>query len=77
MFRTLNGNGLLLYNAGLDNNFFAVELVDGTLHVAVSDGSKSIVTAATGPRNLLDNQWHLVEITQTDPKTFLIKVDQT
>lgn len=76
MFKTKERDGLLLYNGGLAGDFFAMELVNGILHVYANDGSGArVVTSSAPPLN--NNEWHLVEIIQTEAKKFDIIVDQT
>ena len=43
-FRTLESNGLLMYNAGKGRDFLALELVDGHVHYIVCLGGHSEVT---------------------------------
>jgi len=43
-FKTTDKNGLILYNAGTQSNFFAIELVNGVLHVSANDGSGTQVS---------------------------------
>ena len=60
LFRTHDGNGLLVYTARSGGNYLAVELVDGRLVAVSDDGS--------GPRyvrseeSLADGQWHEVGV---------------
>jgi len=75
MFKTKERDGLILYNGGLAGDFFAMELVNGILHVSANDGSGARVVTASAP-SLSNNEWHLVEIIQTEAKRFDIIVDQ-
>lgn len=75
MFKTKERDGLILYNGGLAGDFFAMELVNGVLHVSANDGSGArVVTSSAPPLN--NNEWHLVEIVQEEAKKFNIAVDQ-
>ena len=57
-FRTLESNGLLMYNAGKGRDFLALELVDGHVHYIVCLGGHSEVTVLkdespmVSPKNL-------------------------
>lgn len=74
LVKTADKDGLLLYNEGSSNNFFAVELVNGILHVSANDGSGPKVITSSAPQ-LADNRWHSIDIRQTDRQTFEVLVD--
>lgn len=74
MIKTKDKDGIILYNGGSANNFFAIELVNGILHVSADDGSGPQVITSGAP-SLANNQWRNIEITQTGPKKFNILVD--
>ncbi|TRY78356.1 hypothetical protein TCAL_01738 [Tigriopus californicus] len=63
-FRTTETNGLILFNGGGDpgKDYFAMELLDGHLHVHLDLGSGSVkIRASRVPLN--DGRWHQVELT--------------
>ena len=54
--------GLLMYNAGKDQDFIAIELVNGHIHYIFNLGYGSISIKDNCPHNLNDNQWHSVTV---------------
>lgn len=61
-FKTLEPNGLLLYNNGTGQDFIAIELVNGHIHFLfnLGDGPRKI---QSNTRNALnDNKWHAVSV---------------
>lgn len=61
-FRTLEPNGLLMYNAGKDSDFLALELVGGHIHYVVDLGSGPVSLRDAAPSALNDNKWHSVAV---------------
>ena len=76
MFKTTDGNGVLLYTSRPGGNFLGVELVDGQL-VAVAAGGTGprYVYMPTGSASLADGQWHELDLTRAGPHRFLIRID--
>ena len=64
MFRTLEANGLIMYNGGHDKDFFAIELVNGHIHYTVNLGYAAISIKDSSPRPLNDNRWHSVSVSR-------------
>ena len=60
--RTLEPNGLIMFNAGQGADFLAVELVDGHIHLVFNLGKRSIELKDNYPGGLNNNQWHGVTI---------------
>ncbi len=70
MFKTTKKDGLLFYNAGRDDDFFAVELVNGYVHVSLDDGSGARLFQLGSTKQLNDDEWHLVSVKQSGPHYF-------
>lgn len=75
VFRTSEQDGLLIYNRGSPNHFFAVELVGGILQVSANAAGVAQVVRATGTQ-LSDGRWHAVDVQQIAPKEFEIVIDK-
>ena len=60
--RTLEPNGLIMFNAGQGADFLAVELVEGHIHLVFNLGKRSIELKDNYPGGLNNNQWHGVTI---------------
>jgi len=76
MFRTHDGNGVLLYTSRSGGSFLGVELVDGQL-VAVADGGTGprYLYLPSGSPSLADSQWHELDLLRAGPDRFLLRVD--
>ena len=61
-FKTFEPNGLLLYNAGRAMDYFAVELINGSLHYILNLGYGPIRVKDNTGMSLSDNEWHQVVI---------------
>lgn len=70
MFKTKEKEGLLFYNDGRDNDFLAIELVNGYVHLALNDGSGSRLVQVGSAKQLNDDEWHLVSVKQSGPHNF-------
>ena len=70
MFKTTKKDGLLFYNAGRDGDYFAVELVNGYVHLALDDGSGARLVQLGSTKQLNDDEWHLVSVKQSGPHYF-------
>lgn len=64
-FRTREATGLLVYNAGRRNDFLAVELVDGHVHLVASIGGRTVELKDNYPEVVNDNQWHVLLVART------------
>ena len=60
--RTLEPNGLIMFNAGQKADFLAVELVSGHIHLVFNLGQRSIELKDNYPGPLNNNQWHSITI---------------
>jgi neurexin len=74
-FKTTNDNGLILYNAGHNNDFIAVELVDGQINYAFSLGNKINRIISKSKHKLNDDRWHLVSIWRSTKTNHELTVD--
>ncbi|XP_054706570.1 neurexin-1-like [Uloborus diversus] len=76
-FKTMEPNGLLLYNGGKGQDFLAVELVDGHLHYVfnLGDGPRGVRSNTRSTLN--DNQWHAVTIGRPSAHQHTLMVDDT
>ena len=60
--RTLEPNGLIMFNAGQAAHFLAVELVEGHIHLVFNLGKRSIELKDNYRGALNNNQWHSITI---------------
>ncbi|KAG8193397.1 hypothetical protein JTE90_012197 [Oedothorax gibbosus] len=74
-FKTMEPNGLLLYNSGKGQDFIAVELVDGHLHYVFNLGDGPRGVRSNTKATLNDNQWHAVTIGRPSPHQHTLMVD--
>nr|CAD7395672.1 unnamed protein product [Timema cristinae] len=74
-FKTREPNGLLLYNAGREQDFLAVELVNGHLHYIFNLGDGPVRVRDNARNSLNDNKWHAVTIGRPSPKQHTLMVD--
>jgi len=75
-FRTAQPNGLILYNEGQNNDYLAVELVNGQLRYHFSLGGAGSYSVETKSRTKLNNnEWHLVTIWQATKASHELSVD--
>ena len=61
-FRTLEPDGLIMFNSGKTSDFLAVELVEGHVRLVVNLGPGSVSLSDNYPTPLNNNQWHEVTI---------------
>ncbi|KAG8236177.1 hypothetical protein J437_LFUL013443 [Ladona fulva] len=73
--KTLQPSGLILYNAGRDDNFFAVELVGGHIHYVFDLGDGPVRVRDNARMSLNDGKWHGVTIGRPSPKRHTLMVD--
>ncbi|XP_037828017.1 neurexin-1 isoform X2 [Lucilia sericata] len=76
-FKTVEPNGLLLYNGGRRNDFVAVELVNGHIHYTFDLGDGPITMRDKTRIHMNDNRWHQVSIRRPGPKTHTLAVDES
>lgn len=60
-FRTNESNAVLLYNSGIEGDFFALELLDGHIFLLLNLGSDTVKVQATS-RKVADGHWHTVSL---------------
>ncbi|XP_054713514.1 neurexin-1-like [Uloborus diversus] len=74
-FKTLEPNGLILYNGGKGQDFIAIELVDGHLHYIFNLGDGPRKVRSNTRTTLNDNHWHAVTIGRPSVKQHTLMVD--
>ncbi|GFT00428.1 neurexin-1a [Nephila pilipes] len=74
-FKTLEPNGLILFNGGKGQDFIAIELVDGHLHYIFNLGDGPRKVRSNTRTTLNDNQWHAVTIGRPSVKQHTLMVD--
>ncbi|XP_021923608.1 neurexin-3 isoform X5 [Zootermopsis nevadensis] len=74
-FKTREPSGLILYNAGREQDFLAVELVNGHLHYIFNLGDGPVRVRDNARSSLNDNRWHAVTIGRPSPKQHTLMVD--
>ncbi|XP_014473358.1 PREDICTED: neurexin-1 isoform X1 [Dinoponera quadriceps] len=74
-FKTREANGLILYNAGRERDFIAVELVNGHVHYVFDMGDGPVRVRDTSKSKLNDGKWHAVSIGRPSPKKHTLAVD--
>ena len=62
--RTVEHNGLIIFNSGQKTDFLAIELVDGHVHLVFNIGVRTIELKDNYPSKVNNNQWHGVTITR-------------
>uniref|UniRef100_T1J5X7 Uncharacterized protein n=1 Tax=Strigamia maritima TaxID=126957 RepID=T1J5X7_STRMM len=74
-FKTLEPNGLILYNVGKGQDFVAIELVNGHLHYLFNLGDRAWRVRSNTRNTLNDNRWHAVTIGRPTPRQHTLMVD--
>ncbi|XP_022254288.1 neurexin-1-like, partial [Limulus polyphemus] len=74
-FKTLEPNGLILYNAGREQDFIAIELVNGHLDYIFNLGDGPRKVRSNTRRTLNDNRWHAVTIGRHVLRQYTLMVD--
>ncbi|XP_048506164.1 neurexin-3 isoform X4 [Athalia rosae] len=74
-FKTREANGLLLYNAGRERDFIAVELVNGHVHYVFDLGDGPVRIRDNSRSRLNDGKWHAVSIGRPAPRRHTLAVD--
>ncbi|KAH9495514.1 Neurexin-1, partial [Bulinus truncatus] len=74
-FKTTESDGLIFYNDGSGQDFFAMELSQGYLYYVynMGEGPERIKANVNHPLN--DNKWHEVRLLRTDTSKQLLRVD--
>ena len=73
--KTTESDGLLLYNAGKGQDFFAMELTGGFLYYVYNMGSGTQRIRVNVNEKLNDNRWHEIRLMRTETYKQLIRVD--
>ena len=74
-FKTREANGLILFNAGRERDFIAVELVNGHVHYVFDLGDGPVRVRDSSRSRLNDGKWHAVSIGRPAPKRHTLAVD--
>lgn len=74
-FKTREANGLILFNAGREHDFIAVELVNGHVHYVFDLGDGAVRVRDTSRSKLNDGKWHTVSIGRPASKRHTLAVD--
>ncbi|XP_070156570.1 neurexin 1 isoform X1 [Polyergus mexicanus] len=74
-FKTREANGLILYNAGREHDFIAIELVNGHVHYVFDLGDGAVRVRDTSKSKLNDGKWHAVSIGRPASKRHTLAVD--
>ncbi|XP_036146252.1 neurexin-1 isoform X5 [Monomorium pharaonis] len=74
-FKTREANGLILYNAGREHDFIAIELVNGHVHYVFDLGDGAVRVRDTSKTKLNDGKWHAVSIGRPASKRHTLSVD--
>jgi len=73
--KTTESDGLLLFNAGKGQDFFAMELTGGFLYYVYNMGSGTQRIRVNVNEKLNDNRWHEIRLMRTETYKQLIRVD--
>ena len=76
-FKTLEPDGLILYNGGKSQDFIGVEMVKGHLHYVFDLGDGPVKVRDTSRHALNDNRWHTVTIGRPNSKQHTLMVDES
>ena len=74
-FKTAESHGIILYNAGQNNDYFAVELSNGQISYRFSLGNVNNIIRSKSKTKLNDNKWHLVSIWRSTKTNHELTVD--
>ncbi|XP_067682449.1 neurexin 1-like isoform X4 [Haliotis asinina] len=74
-FKTTEEYGLLFYNSGRGQDFFAIEMSEGYLYYVYNMGDGSERIRANSKSVLNDNKWHEVKLLRPQTYKQLIRVD--
>ncbi|XP_071742721.1 neurexin 1 isoform X4 [Lepeophtheirus salmonis] len=73
--RTLETDGIIMFNAGRGQDFIAVELSNGHIHYVLNLGYGVINLRDNSPRKINDNKWHTVSIGRPSQFKHTLRVD--
>lgn len=76
-FKTLEANGIILFNGGRKNDFICVELVNGHIHYIFDMGDGPVTIRDKSKVHMNDNRWHTVSIRRPGPKIHSLLVDDS
>ena len=62
--RTSEASGLIMFNAGKETDFLALELVEGHVHLVLSTGGRRVELKDNHPSGVDNNQWHELTVTR-------------
>lgn len=74
-FKTKEPNGLILYNSGRRQGFFAAELVNGHMQAFIQTSSELLKVKDESRTPFNDNHWHAVSIEQITMKICILYID--
>ncbi|KAK3867252.1 hypothetical protein Pcinc_027284 [Petrolisthes cinctipes] len=74
-FKTLQPSGLLMYNGGKGHDFFALELVNGHVHLTFNLGDGPVRVRDNNKMALNDNKWHVVTVSRPSSLQHTLMVD--
>ncbi|XP_056022330.1 neurexin-1a-like isoform X4 [Ostrea edulis] len=74
-FKTVESDGVLLYNGGQGQDFIAIEMQDGYLHLLFNMGGGSQRVVVNTQQRLNNNKWHLVSVQRPGLEQMQIRVD--
>ncbi|KAF6200207.1 hypothetical protein GE061_006510 [Apolygus lucorum] len=76
-FKTREPSGLILYNAGREQDFIAIELVNGHVVYTFDLGDGAVRVKDNARSALNDNKWHSVTVGRPAPRQHTLMVDET
>ncbi|XP_042874196.1 neurexin-1-like isoform X2 [Penaeus japonicus] len=74
-FKTLQPNGLIMFNGGKGHDFLAIELVNGHIHLIFNLGDRPVRVRDNNKMALNDNKWHAVTVSRPSPRQHTLMVD--
>jgi leucine-rich repeat transmembrane neuronal protein 1/2 len=74
-FKTLESDGLILYNAGKNQDFIAIELINGHLNYVFNMGDGPRTVKSNTRTTLNDNRWHAITIGRPSIRHHTLMVD--
>jgi len=74
-FKTSEANGLILYNAGKNDDFIAIELINGHIQYTINMGFGHITLKDNVDRSLADNKYHSVSIKRPNRYSQVLIID--
>jgi len=74
-FKTVEDNGLIMFNAGKDEDFLAIELIKGHIHYTFNMGYGPVTLKDNAINSLSDNKYHSVWIRRPTRYQTVIVID--